>query len=183
MIKMTAQSPEVYTTDEPIVNLGREEIEFLTQRVRESSRKRTRLCAHKSGEDKLHEMFVVYLNETYIRPNKHLGKDESLHILEGKADFVFMDEQGKIIDVVPLGDKATGRQFYCRIPESVYHTFLMRSPRIIIHETIEGPFRRESTVFSPWSPEEGKTEEIAKFMGGLEKSAAEFLAGRGARAS
>ena len=169
MIRMKMLTPEAYAADEAIVHLGREEIAFLKAKVHENERKRVRVCAHKNAEDKLHEMFVIYSKETYIRPNKHLNhKDESLHILEGAADFIFLDEQGELIKAVPLGDYSTGRQVYCRIPETIYHTFIIHSDFLVIHETIPGPFIRSDTVFAPWAPVENDLVSVQKYMKKLE---------------
>lgn len=168
-------SKEVYYARQPIVHVGSSEMGFLKEKVFENERKRVRLCAHKNEEDILHEMFVVYLKETYVKPNKHIKKEESLHILEGAADFVFFDEQGNVIDVVPLGDYASGRQFYCRIPESVYHTWLIRSKVLVVHETILGPFRRSDTVFAPWAPDEGNLTGINNFTQEIERKMKKYL--------
>lgn len=170
MLRMEATNEEVYVADQRVVNIGRSDVEFLRERVHRNARKRIRLCAHKETEDKLHEMFVVYVKETYIRPNKHLGKDESLHILEGVADFVFFDDEGNVTDVVPLGHYSSGREFYCRIPESVYHTLLIRSDMIAIHESTPGPFKRADTIFAPWAPEEADVAAVRRFTERLAKT-------------
>ncbi len=171
MIHLKRLAEEVYAADVPIVNVGNAEIDFLKNNVYQTQRKRVRICTHKDIEDKLHEMFVCYVKETYVRPNKHIKKDESLHIIQGIADFIFFDDKGIVTDVVPLGDYKSGRQFYCRIPESVYHTFVIKSDIILIHESIAGPFRREATLFAPWAPEEN-TPEALKFMENLSKQVA-----------
>lgn len=170
MLKMKRTGEEVFVADQPIVSIGRKEIEFLKQTVQTTSRKRVRLCAHRELENTLHEMFVVYMDMTYVKPNKHLGKDESLHILEGEADFIFFDEQGKILEIVPLGAIETGRQFYIRVPAFVYHTIIMRSERLVIHEATPGPFRREDTIWAPWAPEETNLPAVANFMDHLKNA-------------
>lgn len=171
LLKMKRTGQEVFVADEPIVSIGRKEIEFLKQSVQTTDRKRVRLCTHRELENTLHEMFVVYMDMTYVKPNKHLHKDESLHILEGEADFIFFDEQGKIIEIVPLGAYDSGRQFYIRVPAFVYHTIIMRSERLVIHEATPGPFRREDTVWAPWAPTETDTAGVVSFMGMLREAA------------
>ncbi len=171
MIQVQKLVEEVYRADVPVVSVGKDEINFLKNTVYQTPRKRVRICTHKHDEDKLHEMFVCYVKETYVRPNKHIKKDESLHIIQGVADFIFFDDKGTVTDVVPLGDYKSGRQWYCRIPESVYHTFVIKSDIILIHESIAGPFRREATIFAPWAPEENTAEAI-KYMEDLAKQVA-----------
>jgi cupin fold WbuC family metalloprotein len=176
MIQMKKNSPEVYVADQPIVAIGREEIDFLQSNVQSTERKRTRLCAHQSPEEGLHEMFVVYTSSTYMRPNKH-PKDESLHILKGYADFVFFDQQGNVTEVLQLGEPSSGRPFYCRVPQDTYHTVLMRSELLVIHEGLTGPFRRDSTtVFAPWAPLEDDMPGVRAFSERIDADVARRVA-------
>lgn len=178
MIEMKCLNPEVYFANQPIVSIGSEEIAFLESGVHFNERKRVRLCAHQSPEESLHEMFVVYTDSTYMRPNKH-PKDESLHILKGHADFVFFDRQGNVTEVVQLGDPQSGRPFYCRVPRETYHTLLMRSEFLVIHEGLTGPFRRDSTtVFAPWSPAENDMPGIRAFSEKVEIEVARRVTGK-----
>ncbi len=162
LLKMRQEGEEVYVADEPIVSVGEKEIAFLKSKVHQTRRKRTRLCAHKDIANTLHEMFVIYTSMTYVKPNKHLGKDESLHILEGQADFFFFDESGKLTGIIPLGDYNSGRQFYCRVPASAYHSMIMRTDTLVIHEATPGPFDRADTIWAPWAPDE--PAQVAAFM-------------------
>jgi cupin fold WbuC family metalloprotein len=171
MLKMKRTGEEVFVADQPVVSIGRKEIEFLKQTVQTTARKRVRLCTHKELENTLHEMFVIYMDMTYVKPNKHIAKDESLHILEGEADFIFFDAQGKITEIIPLGAEGTGRQFYIRVPAFVYHTIIMRSERLVIHEATPGPFRREDTVWADWAPAETDLPAVASFMNMLREAA------------
>ena len=168
LLKMKRVNSEVYIADEPIVSVGRKEMDFLKSKVQESERKRVRLCAHKDITAGLHEMFVVYMSATYVRPNLHIGKDESLNILEGEADFYFFDQEGNVTDVIPLGDINSGRQFYVRVPKDVWHTIIMRSEKLVIHEATPGPFNRADTLWAPWAPEETDVEGAQKFMSSLQ---------------
>jgi len=172
MIQVKRINPEVYFADQSIVSVGPEEINFLQNNVQFSTRQRTRLCTHKGPDDGLHEMFVVYTDCTYMRPNKH-PKEESLHILGGSADFVFFDQLGKVTDVLKLGDLASDRPFYCRVPRDTYHTVLIRSDRLTIHEGLSGPFRKDSTtIFAPWAPEETDAPGVKVFSERLEAEVA-----------
>ncbi len=166
---------EVYVADEPIVKVGRLDIESLKERVRDTERKRIRLCAHTDVEDKLHEMFIVLLKESYIRPHKHLNKAESLHVIEGSVDVVFFDETGNITDVIPMGEYASGRRFYYRVAEPAYHTLLVRSDLLIFHETTQGPFKRSDTVFAPWAPEESEIIAAKEFIERLAQTVVTLL--------
>src|SRR5262245_6853724 len=155
MTKSRMIGPDVYVTEEPFPSVHRSDIDFLTSAVPKSARGRVRLCTHKVNEDRMHEMFIAFTGDNYVRPSRHLGKDESLHLIESEAVYFFFVEQGRVIDAVPLGTYHSDRQFYCRIPTPADHALVIKSPQIAIHETTVGPFKREDTVFAAWSPEEG----------------------------
>ena len=169
-------SDEVFYADEPIVRVGKGEIEFLKNQAAVTPRGRARLCAHPDANDRLHEMFIVHTRETYVRPQLHLNKSESLHVIEGSLDVVIFDEQGQIVQVIPMGEYLSGRQFYYRIPESVYHTVLISSELVVFHETTTGPFDRADTVFAPWSPEENDSPGQSAFLARLGLAVQNFLA-------
>jgi len=157
-------SKEVFYANEPLVNISRHEIEFLKDRVADTKNKRIRLCAHMSTDDNLHEMFIVLSKETYIRPAKHLNKSESLHVIEGRADAVFFDEKGDIIDLIALGDYLTKRRFYYRISKLVYHILIVKSDFFVFHEVTKGPFEKSDTVFPSWAPDENDIPTRNNFM-------------------
>jgi cupin fold WbuC family metalloprotein len=172
LLKMERTGPEVFVASEHIVSVGKKEMDFLKSVVPTTERKRIRLCAHKDLENGLHEMFVVYTNMTYVKPNKHIDKDESLHILEGEADFFFFDESGNITDIIPLGDYNSGRQFYMRVPAFAWHSMVMKTDTLVIHETIPGPFRREDTAWAPWAPMETDRAAVEQFINQMRSASA-----------
>ena len=177
MMQIRRISSEIYFADQPIVAVGPDEVNFLNNNVQYTERKRTRLCAHQDTEEKLHEMFVVYTNSTYMRPNKH-PKDESVQILAGAADFVFFDQDGKVADVLQMGDQYSGKPFYVRVPKEIYHTMLMRTERVTLHEGLSGPFRKDSTtIFAPWAPLETDAPDIESFNARVEAEVARRTAG------
>lgn len=163
-MKIREINREVFVAEDPVVNVGNQEIDFLKMRVGNTERKRIRLCAHKDVGDRLHEMFIVLSKETYIRPHKHLNKAESLHVIDGSADAVFFDEAGNITKVMPLSDYSSGKPFYYRIGEPLYHTLCIRSEFLIFHEATQGPFQRSDTVFAPWSPAEDDSDGRSEFI-------------------
>ena len=175
MIRTKQVDKAVFYADEAPVNVGSQEIEFLRARVGDTDLKRIRLCAHADVQDALHEMFIVLAKETYIRPAKHLGKAESLLVIEGAADAVFFDEEGGVTRVIPLGDYASGQRFYYRISEPVYHTLLIRSDSFIFHEATRGPFQPSDTVFAPWSPPEENAAAARVYMDHLSERVAGIL--------
>ena len=165
---------EVFTAADPIIKVEAQDIKWLKESAADNRRKRCRLCAHGDINDALHEMLIVLDKETYIRPHKHAGKSESFHIIEGAADIVVFDNEGNIIEVVRMGDYRSGRTFYYRISDPYYHTPLIRSDCLVFHETTNGPFKRDDTVFAEWAPEDSDNVAGKKYMGQLAQDVDNF---------
>jgi cupin fold WbuC family metalloprotein len=159
-----AESAEVLYADERIVTVDAAGISEMRLAADKNDRRRIRLCAHRSVEDPLHEMLIVHAKDTYVRPHKHLGKSESFHVIEGEADVVMFDDHGNVTDVIQVGPFSSGRPFFYRIADPLFHTLLIRSDVLVFHETTTGPFRRSETVFAPWAPDDGSPGEIRRFL-------------------
>src|SRR2546430_2225313 len=131
-------SAEVLVADTPIVTLTRDDVAELKARASRNARRRIRVCAHRSVDDAVHEMLIVMMRGCYIRPHKHVGKSESFHVVEGAVDVVVFDEEGSVTKVLPLGDYASGGEFYYRSDIALYHTVLIRSADAVLHQTPPG---------------------------------------------
>lgn len=166
---------EVFVALDPIVKWGGEEIAFLKRTALASPRKRARICAHKTNEDALHEMIIAISAASYIHPHRHIGKSESFHIVEGEVDVAVFDDAGKVVDVIELGAVGSGRrQFYYRLSESAFHTLLIRSDCLVVHEVTNGPFARDRTVLAPFAPSEERQEAARDYMRRVAEQVAEF---------
>jgi len=152
MIKIRKESDEVLYPEEDVVYLQLTHIQELKRRAVLNPRHRVRLCAHRSPKDTLHEMFIVHMRDCYVRPHKHLGKVESMAVLEGEVDVVLFHDDGSIRRIIPMGTQNSGKVFFQRLADPIYHTLLIRSEFLVFHEITEGPFLRESTVFPDWAP-------------------------------
>lgn len=172
---VSEHNEEVLFAADKIVQVKREYIYFLKERVRHNQRKRIRLCTHKNIDDELHEMLIVLTKGAYIRPHKHLNKSESFHIIEGSVDVIVFDDEGHIIEVIQMGDYSSGSTFYYRISDPYYHTPLIRSDFLVFHETTNGPFTRSDTIFAPWAPEESNSAAGKEFMEQLAQAVESFL--------
>lgn len=165
---------EVFYSSRGIVKVRKAEINQLKQFAREASRKRSRLCAHQHTDEPLHEMLIVQEKGIYVRPHKHLGKIESFHVIEGEVNIVIFDDEGIILDVIEMGDYASGNIFYYRLSASLFHTVLVKSNIVVFHETTNGPFRREDTIFTEWSPEDKDAGATQQFLEKLKHKLTEF---------
>jgi len=163
---------EVLYTAEDLTKVSKADIQALKQKALGNERKRIRLCSHKDVNDSLHEMLIVHMRDAYVRPHKHINKCESVHIIEGSLDIVIFDEDGKVTEVTPLGDYASGRNFYHRMETALYHTFLFHSDFVVFHEITKGPFNRSDTIFSPWSPPESDPKAWEAYIEDLRNTSA-----------
>ena len=163
-IQMKELSQAVYITEEQVVKLNHKNIQFLKTKALQNEHKRSRFCAHINSDNPVHEMIIVHLKNTYIPPHKHTNKSESFHIIEGSADILLFDEMGNITQLIKMGEYTSGKTFYYRIPDGIYHTLIITSDIFIFHETTKGPFRRVDTQLAPWAPPVNDTESVKRYM-------------------
>ena len=157
-------SDEILYTEEEIVTLDSKTIEFLKEQARKNKRQRVRLCTHRDTDALVHEMIIVHSKGTYVEPHKHINKSESFHVIEGLVDLYFFDEDGKVIKILSMGDRSSGKIFYHRISDPIYHSLIVRSDVVVFQETTKGPFNRFETIWAPWAPDEGNEEAVKAFM-------------------
>lgn len=161
---MPTSSEEVFYWREEPVSIRQEHIEILKRLANNTRRQRARICAHPDTANTLHEMLIFHPRGTYVRPHQHPGKSESFHVIEGEADVVLFNDQGEVTAIVEMGSYGSGKNFYYRLNRSSYHTLIIYTDHFIFHETTNGPFRREDTLFAPWAPQEKNAEEVKQFM-------------------
>lgn len=167
MIKTRRESAEVLYPDEDVVFIAETDLDELKQLALLNPRQRVRLCAHRTPTDRLHEMFIVHTSDCYVRPHKHPEKAESMAILEGGVDVVLFHEDGSVRQIIQMGAPGSGKVFYQRLSDAIYHTLIIRTEFLVFHEVTEGPFFRENTVFPAWAPaERGEASEL--FIGQIE---------------
>src|SRR5580698_9812769 len=153
-MKLKRLSADVYLAEGPIAAIGHGEIDFLKSAAAANPRGRVRINAHADGEDLLHEMFIAIRPDSYIRPHKHPGKSEAFHLVHGSVDIVIFNDEGDIHDIVRLAAGEQDRAFCYRMSEPMFHTLVIRSDLLVVHEITNGPFRPGETVFADFSPPE-----------------------------
>ncbi len=156
----------VFNQDDVIV-VDRAKIDELKARSLTADRQVFRLCLHPNPEAGLHEMLIVHQKDAYVKPHKHFAKSESFHVIEGELDVFLFDDSGAITRKIELGEYRSGKPFCYRLSAPVFHTVLPKSAQVVFHETTDGPFKREETLFSAWSPEEKDTAAVQRFLAGL----------------
>lgn len=172
-MQITKKNDEVLFTKDKIVILESSNIASLKGKAVNNPRKRVRLCTHKNDDDPLHEMFIVHTKDTYVRPHKHIGKTESLSILEGRATLLLFDEKGKITRKIKMGDYRSGLVCYIRIEDPVFHNLLIASDYLVFHEVILGPFDSTHAILAPWAPSQDKKDKVKLYLTQLRSQAQE----------
>ena len=168
-------SDSIFYAGEQVVKVNRQDVQTLKEKAHISKSIRSRLCMHKNVDSDLHEMFIVHFRDTYVRPHKHLGKSESIHIIEGSADIIIFDNDGEIKDVINMGEYRSGKRFYYRMDEEFYHTVLIDSDTCVFHETTKGPFDRDrDTLMASWSPATEETRSVKAYMDKLRQRKQSF---------
>ena len=159
-MKFKVINKEVLYALDNFTNVNGGDIELLKDKASMNPRKRIRFCAHKGTDDTLHEMLIIHSKGAYVRPHKHLNKSESFHIIEGHLKVVIFNEVGGIDKVINMGDYTSGNIFFYRLTDECFHTVIPISDVVIFHETTNGPFCREDTVFASWAPTEDDDYEV-----------------------
>ncbi|MCS6771611.1 MAG: WbuC family cupin fold metalloprotein [Kiritimatiellae bacterium] len=172
---MNEISPAVLAPLGEVIRIGSMGICRVKIEAVRSARGRARINAHPGPDAAVQEMLIALHRGTYLRPHKHIDKSESFHVIEGCADVILFDDEGGIFDIVELGPPGGDRCFYYRQSVPRFHTLIIHSDMFVIHETTNGPFSPERTLFAPWAPEESDPKATA-FMGDLQRRAFDWLA-------
>jgi cupin fold WbuC family metalloprotein len=154
---------EVYMATDKVVRFDRRYVELIKQSAEKNSRGRARICAHREPTDTLHEMMIAIRSDSYIRPHRHHQKVESFHLIEGSVDVVVFEDDGSISEVVELSIEGN---FYYRLDSPKYHTLLIHSPLLVMHEITNGPFSAALSDWGSFSPTEG-SEEVMGYVSHL----------------
>jgi len=165
-MRLIKYNDEVFYAADDIVQV---DIADIIQLKEKGNNNKIRICTHKSINDDIHEMIIVHHKDYYVRPHKHLNKAESFHIIDGEVNIIIFDDNGGIIKIIKMGNYLSGNKFYYRLPKAYYHTLFIKSKTIVFHEITKGPFKKEDTIFAPWSPIETNNNLVRDFMKMLSK--------------
>ena len=154
----------VLFADEEIVVIKGDLLQSLRTMAIHSPLKRSRFCLHRTNDDPLHEMVIAFTRDSYIRPHRHRGKSESFHVIEGLLQVILFDDDGRITRRIPLGPAESSRPSLYRLSSATWHSVLIESDSVIIHETTNGPFIPSQTEFANWSPDGATPMEVQEFL-------------------
>jgi cupin fold WbuC family metalloprotein len=164
---LTEVAPGIFYTNRPVVAVDRSVVAFLKEVAARTPTKRARLCAHPSPDAVQQDMLIVSHRDTYVAPHRHLTKTETMLVIEGEADAVIFDEDGGIVDVLPMGPVGSDRLFFYRMPERTHHGLLINSETLVFTESTRGPFRLEDSENASWAPAPSDTKSGQRFTAEL----------------
>lgn len=154
---------EVFVTPGEIIRVGQQEVDFVKNQALNNTRGRARICMHGNSDVKLHEMLIAIRQDSYIGPHRHHNKAESLHVIEGAATVVIFNNDGSIMNSIKLSNSGT---FYYRLNTAYYHTLILHTPILVLHEVTQGPFNLSDSDFAPFAPQE-KEKGSLEYMNNL----------------
>ncbi len=154
---------DVIFLNQDIVEVGQEWLEKLKDEAARSKNKRARLCLHKTHEDAVQEMVIVFCRNSLVRPHRHTNKSESFHIIEGNLIVILFNDEGKVTQHIEMGAPQSGKTCLYRIASSVWHTVIPLSDFVAVHEVAAGPFAKDTNNFPDWASE--NEEQLKAFLG------------------
>ncbi len=158
----------------PFSGVDRAMLDLVQAQAKKSPLKRSRICCHQSSQDSPQEMLICLEPGTYIRPHRHFNRAESGLVLQGTADALFFDEGGQLTDAWPMGLLETGRRFFYRIQEPVFHCLVVTEGPFIFHEVSTGPHDPAESEFASWSPDASLENEVGHYLTKLKAEAEQF---------
>ena len=154
--------------------VDRKIIDFIIQDSEKNQFKRSRICTHQNSKSKLHEMFISIQRDSYIRPHKHLKKDESYFLLKGNLDIIIFNHNGEIKEIICLTDRGKNKKIYYKLLKNTMHTIVIKSKYVVIQEVALGPFNKNNDVFANFSPNEIEKGKIILYKKMLNKKIKKF---------
>jgi len=131
-------------------------LDDLTQKARNSSRRRLNHNFHEDLTDPINRMLNALEPGTYLQPHKHENPDkrEVFIVLRGSLVVVFFDTSGNPTDFVLL-DPQKGNHAV-EIPVGAWHTLISLESGSVVYEVKDGPYLPLSDKnFASWAPKEG----------------------------
>jgi len=163
MTKWKQQANNVFfpTEDQTYVSVSGSDIDGLSGQSAISDNSPSRLCAHKTHQSQVHEMFVSHMSGTLIPPHKRKFGSESYLIIVGQMVMVFYDDCGNVRQVIDLSSKGGSSMCYVRMEEPVY-----RGIHIVVDTTFleikQGPFDAEVVTWANWASELALKEQLLR---------------------
>lgn len=157
----------VIFADADVVVVNDEQLRKLRELARQAPLRRARLCLHRGVDDTVHEMVIAFATGSYVRPHRHHDKSESFHVIEGRLTVILFDDDGRVMRRIALGPHGSERPYLYRASSPAWHTVLLETDSVILHETTNGPFVPGAAEYAPWEPNPDDPAAISKFLASL----------------
>ncbi len=158
-------------------------IESVTEKARQSPRRRMNYNFHAGNEDNPHRFLNVFLERSYVQPHRHLRhpKAESFIVLQGHmAAFTFDDDgnvtsgyilgPGHFAGPVPGSISGPATSLGIDIVPGIWHTITAISPVAVCYEVKPGPWDPATDKdMAPWAPPEGSAD-VERYLDDLLKA-------------
>lgn len=115
--------------------LDAEDLQTLLTAANSTKLKRARVCIHESESDQVQEMFVLLMHDTVKGTYKYL-RPSSKYLLHGKMDIEFHDANATRVSL-------NAQRPFVRVPADTYHTPILLSEYVLLHEIHQGPWTKE----------------------------------------
>ena len=130
------------------VSISRNMINELKKISEKNGKINARFCLHNNPDENLQDMVMVsYKDKTCRKLHKHIQGKESIHLIEGKALALIVNENGELIDKRILEDRM---EFIYRNDNGTYHNYFPLTEYIIFREIRDIKNEPGETVFPPW---------------------------------
>lgn len=163
-MKLEQKSPEVFYAPQDSALLSYKQLQWLQEQAKTTKNHRARICVHGNEHSPVHEMFIAMTDQSYVRPHKHLTKDESCQIFKGEVVAVLFDDHGNVERFQELGDIQSGKDFYLRLRPSTWHCLLLLSDILVFKEVVAGPFDMDDCEFPEWAPDGSDPVAVKQFQ-------------------
>ncbi len=139
-----------------LLNITTKELDALSEKAKQSPRKRMNFNYHKQLDDTLQRMIHAMHRGTYVQPHKHEKPDkrEAFVVLRGRIAVVEFDDEGNPVNQIIL-DRDTGN-FGVEIPSKTWHCLVALEDHSAVYEIKDGPYSpADDKNFAVWAPKEG----------------------------
>ncbi len=138
-------------------------LDDVTAQAKANARLRMNYNLHHSLEAGVQRMLNALEPGTYLRPHRHLGKEETYLVLRGSLVAFFYDDEGHVTGKVFLSPSEG--KYGLEIPAGVWHSILVLQSGTVIFEVKQGPYRPlVAEEVASWSPEPADANGVAVFM-------------------